>query len=81
MATSKPAKPEVEQPPEEVTPPVEETAVRPADAPAERPAEETGCVPGAPSFGLCAGTVADLEQVDKTVDPFTGNVVTRADVK
>lgn len=37
--------------------------------------------PAAPSFGLCAGTVADLEQVDKTVDPFTGKVVTRADVK
>lgn len=42
---------------------------------ADRPA------PKAPSFGLCAGTVADLEMVEKTTDPFTGKVVTRADVR
>jgi hypothetical protein len=37
--------------------------------------------PQAPSFGLCAGTVADLEQVEKTVDPFTSKVVTREDLR
>lgn len=36
--------------------------------------------PEAPSFGVCAGVAADLEQVDKTVDPFTGKVVTGVEV-
>lgn len=38
-------------------------------------------VPTEPSFGLAAGTVADLHQVDKTTDPFTGKAVTRADAR
>jgi hypothetical protein len=38
-------------------------------------------VPVAPSFGMCAGVAADLEQVEKTTDPFTGKVVTREGVE
>lgn len=34
--------------------------------------------PQAPSFGMCEGVRADLEQVEKTTDPFTGKVVTRS---
>lgn len=34
-------------------------------------------VPTAPSFGMCEGVRTDLEQVDKTTDPFTGKTVTR----
>lgn len=38
-------------------------------------------VPKAPSFGMCEGVRADLEQHGKATDPFTGKVVTRDDVK
>jgi hypothetical protein len=34
-------------------------------------------VPAAPSFGMCEGVRTDLEQVEKTTDPFTGQTVTR----
>jgi len=37
--------------------------------------------PQAPSFGMCEGVRADLEQVDETTDPFTGKVVTAEDAK
>jgi hypothetical protein len=37
--------------------------------------------PQPPSFGLSAGTVADLQQVKQTNDPFTGKPVTRADAQ
>lgn len=33
--------------------------------------------PQPPSFGLAAGTVSDLQQVERTTDPFTGKAVTR----
>lgn len=35
--------------------------------------------PTAPSFGMSEGTRTDLEQVEKTTDPFTGKTVTRED--
>lgn len=43
------------------------------DAPAERTERP---VPAAPSFGMCEGVRADLEQSGKTTDPFTGKVLT-----
>lgn len=46
-----------------------------AGQPATRPKPE------APSFGMSEGVRADLEQVEKTTDPFTGKTVTREDVK
>jgi hypothetical protein len=55
-------------------------------APAVQPVR-TGPLPGVPqppippSFGMCEGVRADLEQVDKTTDPFTGKVVTAEDAK
>lgn len=33
------------------------------------------------SFGLCEGTREEVERLGKAVDPFTGNVVTRDDLK
>lgn len=50
-----------------------------ADAQAGNPT--TRPVPTAPSFGMCEGVRADLQQVEKTTDPFTGKPVTRSDVK
>jgi hypothetical protein len=38
-------------------------------------------IPVEPSFGMCEGVRADLEQVEKTTDPFTGKVVTRTDAE
>jgi hypothetical protein len=50
-----------------------------ADARSGKPAART--IPAEPSFGMCEGVRADLDQVPKTTDPFTGKVVTRDDVK
>jgi hypothetical protein len=47
----------------------------------------TGPLPGVPqrptppSFGMCEGVRADLEQVAKTTDPFTGKLVTARDAE
>jgi hypothetical protein len=40
---------------------------------------EKPAAPPGPSFGMCEGVRADLEQVGETVDPFTGQLVTRED--
>lgn len=50
-----------------------------ADARAGKSTARPG--PVAPSFGMSEGTRADLEQVEKTTDPFTGKTVTRDDLK
>lgn len=49
----------------------------PADLRESRTAVTDVRAPAAPSFGMCEGIRAELELVEKTVDPFTGKTVTR----
>lgn len=58
----------------------ENTELREQLAAPTRAGAPTRPAPTAPSFGLCEGVRTDLQQVEKTCDPFTGALVTRRDL-